>query len=81
MPEAFQEIIAPFSWQHFEDLDRLLERIEDGLENQWRETTMAKVQSYQIEHLSGHTIFEKMVNSNELLICAEERSVQLYQNS
>lgn len=81
MPEAFQEIIAPFSWQHFEDLDELIVRIEHGLEDERRENTSAKLQSYQIEHLSGEAIFEKMVNSNELLICAEERSVQLYQNS
>lgn len=81
MPEAFQEIIAPFSWQHFEDLDRLLARIQHGLEDEGRETTSAKLQNYQIEQLSGKAIFEKMVNSNEVLICAEERSVQLYQDS
>jgi len=81
MPEAFQEIITPFSWKHFEDLDQLIARIENGMEDEWREITMANLQNYQIEHLSGDAIFEKMVNSNELLICAEERSVQLYQHS
>jgi len=81
MPEEFQDIITPFSWQHFKELSHLIERIESGAEDGTYEAVSKSLENYQKKQLGGDAIFEKMVKSAEVLICAEERSVQLYQDS